>query len=375
MYNIPPELEEDNLDKYDVNIIIGENASGKSVLLNNISHSATKKRQRVIAIATSVHDKFNNRSKYFHFSGGRQGRNRVSKIIKRTLIRKENEKTDRVESLMRVLEYVKYDTRVGVKVQGYNPENIECIKRDESINEKEKYDVISLLEKYHDVFIESNIVSMELRTFTQGSIYGSALSSMLKHENVMRKHKVLKYLSLYLSKENTEIPIQEASSGELMIISTLMFIASNIVDGAVILIDEPENSLHPRWQREYIKNILDLFYYQRPKIIIATHSSLIIPLKKDLTNLFIIKRHQLHQRSSRTNNNEELLLEDFGVLTPENRYLSDNIIELLNSYDSGDLSYDSIVSKISSYQDNIYDETQEEFLKNVLKIVDEIKSK
>ena len=62
---------------YDINIIIGENGSGKSEFLNSAAKECVESSRNVIAIATSVHDKFDIRSRRFHFFGGRQGRNMV----------------------------------------------------------------------------------------------------------------------------------------------------------------------------------------------------------------------------------------------------------------------------------------------------------
>ena len=67
-------------------IIIGENGTGKSALLNDLSKEHLNEGKTVIAIATSIHDKFTARQKKFHFYGGRQGRNVVEKAIKKSLL-------------------------------------------------------------------------------------------------------------------------------------------------------------------------------------------------------------------------------------------------------------------------------------------------
>lgn len=79
-----------------------------------------------------------------------------------------------------------------------------------------------------------------------------------------------------LFRDYKEISLHQASSGELTLITSLIYISSVITRNAIILVDEPENSLHPKWQTEYVKNLLDLFYLYEPSIVIATHSALIL---------------------------------------------------------------------------------------------------
>ncbi|QQS06536.1 MAG: AAA family ATPase [Fibrobacterota bacterium] len=63
------------------------------------------------------------------------------------------------------------------------------------------------------------------------------------------------------------------SSGQRNIFHSFIGIASKICSNAVILIDEPEISLHPSWQLKYIE-ILDSIVrnYSDVSVIIATHS-------------------------------------------------------------------------------------------------------
>ena len=45
-----------NNSEYDVNILIGENGSGKSFFLNDFAKYSIRENKNVIAIATSVHE-------------------------------------------------------------------------------------------------------------------------------------------------------------------------------------------------------------------------------------------------------------------------------------------------------------------------------
>lgn len=84
------------------------------------------------------------------------------------------------------------------------------------------------------------------------------------------------------NEQGTPIPLSELSSGEqheLVLIYELLFI---VEDGSVILIDEPELSLHVAWQKRFISNIQKIQSLKSLEIIIATHSPQIINDRWDL---------------------------------------------------------------------------------------------
>lgn len=72
---------------------------------------------------------------------------------------------------------------------------------------------------------------------------------------------------------NKDIPrtIKHLSSGEKQILILFTFLAFIAKSGSVFIVDEPELSLHPKWQHEF----MDLFLQLRPsntQLLIATHS-------------------------------------------------------------------------------------------------------
>jgi predicted ATP-binding protein involved in virulence len=70
--------------------------------------------------------------------------------------------------------------------------------------------------------------------------------------------------------------IDELSSGEKTLISEIVFLYLNKITNKVILIDEPELSLHPAWQSKILKLYESYAKKNNCQIIIATHSPLII---------------------------------------------------------------------------------------------------
>lgn len=77
------------------------------------------------------------------------------------------------------------------------------------------------------------------------------------------------------------MPIEKLSSGEKQIVFRGGFLLKNqrSLEGAAVLIDEPEISLHPKWQLEimtFLKNLFSFNGKQSSQIIVATHSPFII---------------------------------------------------------------------------------------------------
>jgi predicted ATPase len=74
-----------------------------------------------------------------------------------------------------------------------------------------------------------------------------------------------------------ELSLRRASSGEQCLLVIMLGIAGLIEDNALILIDEPEISLHPSWQEKFMSLLMTVFSdYNGCHFIIATHSPQIV---------------------------------------------------------------------------------------------------
>ncbi|WP_410503327.1 AAA family ATPase (plasmid) [Exiguobacterium acetylicum] len=83
-------------------------------------------------------------------------------------------------------------------------------------------------------------------------------------------------LLLINEEKNMQIPLSSLSSGELSMFLRLYDLQANIEENSIVLIDEPETHLHPKWISGFIKTILEMFGNVKCHVIIATHSPLII---------------------------------------------------------------------------------------------------
>lgn len=107
-------------------------------------------------------------------------------------------------------------------------------------------------------------------------------------KKVINEHFFFKTLTIGASKgmaisgDRGEVPLDALSSGEqheLVLIYELLF---KVSDKALILIDEPELSLHVAWQKRFISDLQEIQRLRPLTILIATHSPQIINNRLDL---------------------------------------------------------------------------------------------
>lgn len=106
---------------------------------------------------------------------------------------------------------------------------------------------------------------------------------------IINKHFLYKTLTIskesgfvFTTENGTNLPLEDLSSGEqyeLVLFYALLF---RVDPGSLILIDEPELSLHVVWQRRFLKDILQIAALTKIDAILATHSPSLISDRRDL---------------------------------------------------------------------------------------------
>lgn len=107
-------------------------------------------------------------------------------------------------------------------------------------------------------------------------LYFEKNTSRLQFRILDRNKKVIK--------ENREI--KDLSSGEMQILILFTFIKFNNRLGKLFIIDEPELSLHPKWQENFIEGIKKIMP-QDTQLIFATHSPAIVGKNKDYCKILM----------------------------------------------------------------------------------------
>ena len=88
---------------------------------------------------------------------------------------------------------------------------------------------------------------------------------------------------IFTDKDNNEVELGTFSTGEKQIIYRVGHLLKDLenLNGALILIDEPETSLHPKWQKKYVQFLIDVFSGLDIQFIITTHSPYLLQGLRD----------------------------------------------------------------------------------------------
>ena len=262
-----------------INFLVGVNGSGKSRYLNKIAKNYNDYRYNVLAISNTVFDKID--SRYCKKISANRGRYMLKKTFLESLL--SDEKSVGAFDIINYLGFnrevkilFKFPKSVSKKnLYNYLVEQFE-FRKSPFINKTFEIDEICniFLDQMDDqgegrFYLKLN--DFDARNKTK---YNYFLDRVLKFK---LPNKIVK-VDIILSKNNDEFSLNGASSGEAHFISNMLFLLNNLVSHKtnIILIDEPEISLHPKWQREYVLKIYDYFYKNDIKLFIATHSPLII---------------------------------------------------------------------------------------------------
>lgn len=358
-----------------VTFLLGENGSGKSHELRRLALHYAEMDRRTIAISNSVFDRFPSRqtSNYSRLSPAR-GKGYAQRALKQALSSGEDEKRD-ARSVARMLEYVGFDPEVGV--MPVFPRKFDAIAAIEKLRGSDlvsKEDILLIISTIEGV-VRREAVGEDRLTWLHldngaplSEIF--ALTTLIRHEAALAKLKVLSRIVLFLRKDTQILTLDEASSGELCLIATYAFLATRMKYGAVVLVDEPENSLHPRWQSEYCERLLDLFYLYEPCIFLASHSPMIVSgaESKKIPNRIVIMGTSAKKVDSETRSIDGILFEAFGVLSPESHYLSEIVTGLLNDLSVRQTTLQRVIDELTQLSSRSYDAQQKEFLKRAAKL-------
>lgn len=371
-----------------VNFLVGVNGSGKSQVLNSIGQKYLRQNRSVLAISNTVFDKFS--QKGYKKLSARAGKNFLKKTIIDSLLNEDNR-------IYNILEYLGYEKELGVLISFYSDFDGDFLAYfTRRIDNYNKFKVTK-----DDGYIDYNLDELEafckqLKDFLHpyhndeyffDLDFWDHLDRNLKTLPIFRKlyelfsnKKIIK-IDILLFKGNQKFKLDGASSGESHFLAQMLFLSNSLNKNEknIILIDEPEISLHPKWQREYIFKLYDYFYMYDLKIFIATHSPLLISkLQVDQKDLYddyigkiaykIFKVENQHLTVIEENEDysiESLYWEVFGILTPDNSFLSRHCVNLLDQFDRGEISYYKIKQEFSNLKEACDLKLQREVLADI----------
>ncbi len=376
-----------------IHLLIGENGVGKSLLLGNLSREIIYRHPKagIIAIANTLQNKFPvlRAKNYFRLSS-----NKIKfseEVILQAFIAyaKKRENHQIINLLRNTLNYIGFSEKVILSFRIKRQEDLKRVIYSmdyiNSIEDGEADKIYSFISSLINKYDEQNnyrrdYVKVEHEIDLVDFIYdynSEAILTLLEHKYHLKKHKVINDINIAISKDTNWLNLNDASSGELALLTTMAHISTYITRNAFILIDEPENSLHPRWQREYVTHLYNMFYQFEPNIILATHSPVIVSgaFEAELTpSIYEVKNAEIYRfHEADTTNVEEILLEIFQMLTSENRFFSFKVNKIINEYFCGKINYEEIESQINWLKNLSPDKNQIKIIESIPNIIKKIK--
>ena len=298
----------------DISLIVGQNGCGKTIFLNELhkifSAGITPwndgvHREITLAFEDDEIQKYSlpsNTLRFVYSEQGVTGWNRISVFSKSGknythLVRQKLIRPPNINLAMRCafspaeINFTSKNIET-VKATTIDDEEIPKKKSDENLATEIAQLLVDI--KFQDdaeraEWVENNQgKNLEVPKFT-GKLerFSKSYSKMFSGKELSRiradegRHKILFKDTL----RNVEFEISQLSSGEKQVVYRAGYILRNLkaLNRGIIFIDEPEMSLHPKWQAKYIDFVREIFIGDDLdiQIIIATHSPLLLKIGLD----------------------------------------------------------------------------------------------
>jgi len=135
----------------------------------------------------------------------------------------------------------------------------------------------------------------------------------------------------------TKFDVANASSGQQQMLCSVIGLAAALQSNSLILIDEPELSLHPRWQQLYLDNLrAALEPFEDCHVLIATHSPLIVQRGQSLgAGVVQIGQESTSLSLSSRSSVEGTLLDVFDTPVTGSAHLANQIFSAITNAEMG----------------------------------------
>lgn len=175
----------------------------------------------------------------------------------------------------------------------------------------------------------------------------------LKYDGIENENGEIKIL---FKKNSALVAIDSLSTGEKQIVFRGAYLLKNAkkLDGAAIMIDEPELSMHPKWQEKIIQYYKDLFSEsdgtQKAQLLFATHSE-----------------HVLKEALSNKNQNLVIVLTDNAGTIESKRIDAPSVLPSITNAETNYLAFDLVSN---DYHIELYGWLQQKKSKHTVKACD-----
>lgn len=292
-------------------ILTGANGTGKTRLLEKISsdeveniYRRTSKYNRILCLSGTVMDRFpvpdpDEKPNYAYF-GRKTNNNMFSEILPfrsltNFLIHKFIDAKLRSDVALESLRKIGIGSKIYI--------NFRRVKKAKVI--------------HPTIFEEPTNVTIDLK-----DLEGGYREFSEKLEFVKNGLMIFRNFSFF--KNDKKYELSDLSSGERSYVLAILAITFSTVDNTLVIYDEPENSLHPRWQASIMNEMWTIIdkVSKKSLLLVATHSPLIVSsAPNESTYVFDLESSTEWVSSEMYGNNSDSILRDqFGM--PSARSLS-----------------------------------------------------
>lgn len=351
---------------------------GKIAILNNLRLPS------IVACCFGAFDKFpvqkvNGSSQtrydvpYYKYVGAHVNGNMISSsaIVSRMLFALNEQMDERQRrNISSLLDFIGYDHKVSLIyslvlrsmrngiVLEFLTQRVQKDREYVNLSNEEKNSIVKELYEFY----KSRLLSLKAQAcfeidFDQNTfVANNELKSIYK----LKQYDLVNYTSVFFYKHGQQIDSEGMSSGEFAMLAMILSISAAANDNhTLILIDEPELSLHPNWQMTFIDNLDRALKNQNCHLMITTHSHMLVsdlPMNRSTVSQWekgrdgIIVANQISENTYGWSA-EEVLLKVFKTATDRNRYFGERIAKLLEQMGNNTISPKEVADELKDLKE------------------------
>lgn len=194
-----------------------------------------------------------------------------------------------------------------------------------------------------------------------GTKKSNSFTQDYEYFSILRRLNLLSYSSITVKKGIQEYDILDSSTGQIGLLTTLLRALPHLKDNSLIFIDEPEISLHPTWQMQYIDLLRNyLNDYTGCHVLIATHSHFLLSdLNPEWSSVVTMEAKgdglygELLEFTPYSWSPEAILYNVFGVKGLRNHYFEYDVrtlLELISNNSKNVTKIKNLIKKLEEFQ-------------------------
>lgn len=269
-----------------------------------------------------------------------------------------------------LLDFIEYDHKISLSysfvqkskkngnVRGVIMQRVQRDREYANLSNEEKSSrVKELYDFYKKSFFSNNIqYSFDIEFDSNPFVTNNDLKNIYK----LKQYDLVNSTSVLFYKNGQQIDVEGMSSGEFAMLAMILSISAAATDNhTLILIDEPEISLHPNWQMTFIDNLNRALKKQMCHLMITTHSHMLVsdlPMNRSTVSQWekgrdgIILANQISENTYGWSA-EEVLLKVFKTATDRNRYFGERIAKLLEQMGNNTISPKEVADELKDLKE------------------------